>query len=110
MCHRAIACAVRRANHPNQTTRILRSTIAQAQLRNSLGIANARVLGTELAVGDAHEALSPSGALRDPALTTGLRDVVAALIATENVHTEPEEDPDVNRPGSQQRSDVRALP
>jgi hypothetical protein len=37
-------------------------------------------IDAELAVGGAHEAFLPSGALRDPGLATGLRDVVAALV------------------------------
>jgi chromate reductase, NAD(P)H dehydrogenase (quinone) len=52
---------------------------AQAQLRKALGIAGARVIAAELAVAGAHEVFLSSGALRDPALATGLRDVVAAL-------------------------------
>jgi hypothetical protein len=38
------------------------------------------VIDAELAVGGAHEAFLPSGALRDPGFATGLRDVVAALV------------------------------
>jgi chromate reductase len=53
---------------------------AQAHLRKSLGMAGARVIDAELAVGGAHDAFLPSGALRDPDLATGLRDVVAALV------------------------------
>ena len=53
---------------------------AQAELRKALGIAGARVLDAELAVGTADDAFSPSGTLCDPALAAGLRDVVAALV------------------------------
>jgi chromate reductase, NAD(P)H dehydrogenase (quinone) len=61
------------------STGIFGAVWAQAELRKSLGIAGARVLDAELAVGIAHDAFLPSGALRDPALASGLRDVVAAL-------------------------------
>jgi chromate reductase, NAD(P)H dehydrogenase (quinone) len=61
------------------STGIFGAVWAQAELRKSLGIAGARVLDAELAVGTAHDAFLPSGALRDPALASGLRDVVAAL-------------------------------
>ena len=53
---------------------------AQAQLRKSLGVAGARVIDAELAVGSAQEAFLPSGALRDPDLASGLRDLVAAIV------------------------------
>jgi chromate reductase, NAD(P)H dehydrogenase (quinone) len=53
---------------------------AQAELRASLGLVGARVLDAELAVGSAHEAFLPSGALRDPRLAVRLRDVVAAVV------------------------------
>jgi chromate reductase len=52
---------------------------AQAELRKALAIAGARVLEAELAVGTAHEAFLPSGALRDPLLAAGLDEVVEAL-------------------------------
>ncbi len=55
---------------------------AQAELRKSLDIAGARVIDAELAVGRAQDAFLPSGALRDPGLATGLREVVAALLDT----------------------------
>ena len=42
-------------------------------------LAGARVIDAELAVANADDAFLPSGALRDPVLATGLRDVVAAL-------------------------------
>jgi hypothetical protein len=51
------------------------------------------VIDVELAVGGAHDAFLPSGALRDPGLATGLRDVVAAL-----VDTQPERAPEPPRP------------
>jgi hypothetical protein len=54
------------------STGIFGAVWAQAQLRTSLGIAGARVIDAELAVGAAHEAFLPSGALRDPNLATGL--------------------------------------
>jgi chromate reductase, NAD(P)H dehydrogenase (quinone) len=62
------------------STGIFGTVWAQAELRKSLGLAGARVIDAELAVGGAHHAFLPSGALRDPDLATGLRDVVAALV------------------------------
>jgi chromate reductase len=62
------------------STGIFGAVWAQAELRKSLGIAGARVIDAELAVGSAHDAFLPSGALRDPAHATGLRSVVAALV------------------------------
>ena len=62
------------------STGIFGAVWAQAQLRKSLGIAGARVLDAELAVGGAQGAFLPSGVLRDPGLATGLRAVVAALV------------------------------
>ena len=62
------------------STGIFGAVWAQAQLRKSLGIAGARVLDAELAVGSAQGAFLPSGALRDPGLATGLRSVVGALV------------------------------
>jgi tetraacyldisaccharide-1-P 4'-kinase len=53
-------------------------------------MAGARVIDAELAVGSAHEAFLPSGALRDPDLATRLRDVVAAL-----VNSQPEREPEL---------------
>jgi chromate reductase, NAD(P)H dehydrogenase (quinone) len=53
---------------------------AQADLRKALGIAGARVLDAELAVGSARDAFLPSGALRDPAVAAALRDVVGSLV------------------------------
>ena len=53
---------------------------AQAQLRKALGMAGARVIDAEFAVGSAQEAFLPSGALRDPDLASGLRDLVAAIV------------------------------
>jgi hypothetical protein len=47
------------------------------------------VIDAGLAVGGAHDAFLPSGALRDPGLATGLRDVVAAL-----VDAQPEREPE----------------
>ena len=70
------------------STGIFGAVWAQAQLRKALGIAGARVIDAELAVGGAHDAFLPSGALRDPGLATGLRDVVAALVAAQ-----PEREP-----------------
>jgi chromate reductase len=52
---------------------------AQADLRKSLGLAGARLIDAELAVGAAHQAFLPSGALRDPVLASALRDVAAAV-------------------------------
>jgi chromate reductase len=71
------------------STGIFGAVWAQAQLRKSLRSAGARVIDAELAVGGAHEAFLPSGALRDPGLATGLRDVVAAL-----VDAQPEREPE----------------
>jgi chromate reductase len=62
------------------STGIFGAVWAQAELRKSLGIARARVIDAELAVGGAHEAFLPSGALRDPGLASGLRDVVEAVV------------------------------
>jgi chromate reductase, NAD(P)H dehydrogenase (quinone) len=53
---------------------------AQAELRKSLRVAGAHVLDAELAVGEAHDAFLPSGALRDPELERRLREVVTALL------------------------------
>lgn len=69
---------------------ILGAVWAQAELRKSLGIAGGRVIDAGLAVGGAHDAFLPSGALRDPALATGLREVVAAL-----VDAQPEQEPEL---------------
>jgi chromate reductase, NAD(P)H dehydrogenase (quinone) len=62
------------------STGIFGAVWAQAQLRKSLALAGARVIDDELAVSGAHDAFLPSGALRDPRLAAGLRDVVAALL------------------------------
>ena len=59
------------------STGIFGAVWAQAQLRKSLGSAEAR-------------AFLASGALRDPGLATGLRDVVAAL-----VDAQPEREPEL---------------
>jgi hypothetical protein len=72
------------------STGIFGAVWAQAELRKSPGIAGARVIDAELAVGGAHDAFLPSGALRDPGLATGLRDVVAAL-----VDAQPEREPEL---------------
>ena len=64
------------------STGIFGAVWAQAELRKALGIAGARVNDSALAVGSAQEAFLPSGALRDPGLAAGLRDAVAALVAT----------------------------
>ena len=69
------------------STGIFGAVWAQAQLRKSLGLAGARVIDAELTVGGSHDAFLPSGALRDPRLATGLRDVVAALV---NAEREPD--------------------
>jgi chromate reductase, NAD(P)H dehydrogenase (quinone) len=53
---------------------------AQAELRKSLRRAGAHVLDAELAVGGAHDAFLPSGALRDPELERRLHEVVTALV------------------------------
>lgn len=63
------------------STGIFGAVWAQAELRKSLGVAGARVVDAELAVGGAHEAFSPSGGLRDPSLARRLRDVVAELVS-----------------------------
>ena len=68
------------------STGIFGAVWAQAELRKTLRTAGARVLAADLAVGGAHDAFLPSGALRDPALANGLRDVVAALIAARPPH------------------------
>jgi chromate reductase, NAD(P)H dehydrogenase (quinone) len=65
------------------STGIFGAVWAQAQLRTSLGLAGARVLDAELTVGGADHAFLPSGALRDPGLASGLRDVVAALVGAQ---------------------------
>jgi chromate reductase, NAD(P)H dehydrogenase (quinone) len=65
------------------STGIFGAVWAQAELRKSLGIAGARVIDAQLGVGSAHHAFLPSGALRDPGLTTGLRNVVAALLGVQ---------------------------
>jgi chromate reductase len=62
------------------STGIFGAVWAQAEVRKSLSMAGARVIDADLAVGSAHDAFLPSGALRDPGLATGLRDVVAALV------------------------------
>ena len=62
------------------STGIFGAIWAQAELRKSLRTAGARVIDADLSVGGAHAAFLPSGELRDPALATGLRDLVAALV------------------------------
>jgi chromate reductase, NAD(P)H dehydrogenase (quinone) len=62
------------------STGIFGAVWAQAQLRKALALAGARVIDAELAVRGADDAFLPSGGLRDPALATGLRNVVAALV------------------------------
>jgi chromate reductase len=62
------------------STGIFGAIWAQADLRKSLGLAGARVIDAELAVGATHEAFLPSGVLRDQGLATGLRVVVSALV------------------------------
>jgi chromate reductase, NAD(P)H dehydrogenase (quinone) len=64
------------------STGIFGAVWAQAQLRKALALAGARVVDAELAVRGAHDALLPSGALRDPAVADGVREVVAALLAS----------------------------
>ena len=61
------------------STGIFGAIWAQAELRKSLSSAGARVIGAELAVAGAGGAFLPSGELRDPALATGLHEVLAAL-------------------------------
>ena len=73
---------------------------AQAQLRTALDLAGARVVDAELAVGSAHEAFLPSGALRDPALADALRATVTALI---------QEESDADESGSDQHRRLQAL-
>jgi chromate reductase len=72
------------------STGIFGAVWAQAQLRKSLGLAGARVIDAELTVGGAHDAFLPSGALRDPRLAAGVRDVVAAL-----VNAQPDREPEL---------------
>jgi chromate reductase, NAD(P)H dehydrogenase (quinone) len=67
------------------STGIFGAVWAQAELRKSLRLAGARVIDAGLAVGSAHDAFLPSGALRDPSLAAGLRDVVGAL-TTSNLY------------------------
>ena len=62
------------------STGIFGTVWAQAQLRKALGMAGARVIDAEFAAGSAQEAFLPSGALRDPDLASGLRDLVAAIV------------------------------
>jgi chromate reductase len=62
------------------STGIFGAVWAQAELRKSLRSTGARVIEAELAVGSAHEAFLPSGALRDPDLAAGLCDVLTALV------------------------------
>ncbi len=62
------------------STGIFGAIWGQAELRKSLRSAGARVIDAELALGTAHDAFLPFGALRDPALATRLREVVAALV------------------------------
>jgi chromate reductase, NAD(P)H dehydrogenase (quinone) len=57
------------------STGIFGAVWAQAQLRKALDMAGARVIDAALAVGSAHDAFLPSGALRDPDLAAGLREV-----------------------------------
>jgi chromate reductase len=72
------------------STGIFGAVWAQAQLRTALGLAGARVIEVELAVSGSQHAFLPTGALRDPRLAAGLRDVVAALVSAQ-----PEHEPDV---------------
>jgi chromate reductase, NAD(P)H dehydrogenase (quinone) len=53
---------------------------AQAELRKVLGTAGARVVEGEVAIGHAHERLSPSGRLVDENLRGQLAEVVEALL------------------------------
>jgi chromate reductase len=53
---------------------------AQAELRKVLGATGARVTEVELAVGHAHEQLSPTGHPSDPAQEQALRDSVGILL------------------------------
>jgi chromate reductase len=52
---------------------------AQDHLRKTLGIAGARVLDAELAVGRAHERLEPEGVLTDADTRERLAEIVGAL-------------------------------
>jgi chromate reductase, NAD(P)H dehydrogenase (quinone) len=61
------------------STGIFGAVWAQAELRRSLGLAGARLIDAELAIGMADDAFLPSGALRDPDLAARLRDVMSAL-------------------------------
>jgi chromate reductase len=54
---------------------------AQAELRKSLGLAGARVLGSELAVPAAHEAFKEDGRLARGATRRRLREVLSELVA-----------------------------
>jgi chromate reductase len=72
------------------STGVFGAVWAQAQLRKSLGLAGARVIDAQLAIGSAQDAFEPSGALRDPGLATDLRDVVAAL-----VEAQPDREPEL---------------
>jgi chromate reductase len=75
------------------STGIFGAVWAQAQLRTALGLAGARVIDAELTVGGADHAFLPSGALRDPDLAAGLRDVVVALVETSSdVHRQVDEE------------------
>jgi chromate reductase, NAD(P)H dehydrogenase (quinone) len=53
---------------------------AQADLRKSLGVAGARVLGSDLPVARAHEQLDGSGQLRDQALADRLENHLRELV------------------------------
>jgi chromate reductase, NAD(P)H dehydrogenase (quinone) len=54
---------------------------AQADLRKALGIAGARVLEAELAVGKAGDRFSPTGELTDPEIRERLVEILEALTA-----------------------------
>jgi chromate reductase, NAD(P)H dehydrogenase (quinone) len=53
---------------------------AQAELRKILSAIGARVHDRELSVGQAHEAFTSAGRLRDPCQAATLRAIVSALV------------------------------
>jgi chromate reductase len=63
------------------TTGIFGAVWAQADLRKVLSTAGVRVIESELPVAKAHEAFDATDALRDPALTERLDEILEALCA-----------------------------
>jgi chromate reductase len=59
---------------------------AQDHLRTALGIAGARVLGTELAIAKAQDLFTPDGELSDPETRDRLAELVQNLIAHHDRH------------------------